>query len=158
VTASDIATITTIDINDLADINTVTVNVSGQGDYEYSIDEPTGPFQIQISLETYLQVYTKYTSMIKAGGRLVKSIAILGAPKFFTPNGDGFNDYWNIKGQILVQTLCQQYSFDRYGKLLKQISNSLGWNGTFNGYPVTLDDYWYTVKLEDGRELKDISA
>jgi hypothetical protein len=43
VTASDIATITTIDINDLADINTVTVNVSGQGDYEYSIDEPTGP-------------------------------------------------------------------------------------------------------------------
>jgi Ethanolamine utilization protein EutJ (predicted chaperonin) len=56
VTASDIATITTIDINDLADINTVTVNVSGQGDYEYSIDEPTGPSKIQISFETYLQV------------------------------------------------------------------------------------------------------
>jgi hypothetical protein len=34
VTASDITTITTIDINDLADINTVTVNVSGQGDYK----------------------------------------------------------------------------------------------------------------------------
>jgi gliding motility-associated-like protein len=45
------------------------------------------------------------------------------------------------------------FIFDRYGKLLKQISPTVCWNGTFNGYPL-LDDYWYTVKLEDGREVK----
>jgi hypothetical protein len=62
----------------LADINTVTVNVSGQGDYEYSIDEPTGPFQIQISLETYLQVYTEvYINDKIVCGTVSKIVAIL---------------------------------------------------------------------------------
>jgi hypothetical protein len=67
-------------INDLADINTVTVNVSGQGDYEYSIDEPTGPFQIQISLKRTCR-FTRsiYINDKMVVGRLVKSIAILGA-------------------------------------------------------------------------------
>jgi gliding motility-associated-like protein len=45
--------------------------------------------------------------------------------------------------------------FDRYGKLLKQIfPNSNGWDGTFNGQALPSDDYWYTVVLEDGREIK----
>jgi gliding motility-associated-like protein len=67
-------------------------------------------------------------------GRLVKSIAILGAPKFFTPNGDGFND-WNIKGKYRPNSMSTIFIFDRYGKLLKQISPTVCWNGTFNGYP-----------------------
>jgi hypothetical protein len=44
VTASDIAS-TSIDVVDLADTNTVTVNVTGKGIYEYSLDSPFGPFQ-----------------------------------------------------------------------------------------------------------------
>jgi gliding motility-associated-like protein len=28
------------------------------------------------------------------------------------------------------------------------------WNGTFNGAPLPSDDYWYSIKLEDGREIK----
>jgi hypothetical protein len=44
VTASNIATIQTIDIADMTDINTVTVNVTGSGNYEYSLI-PYGPFQ-----------------------------------------------------------------------------------------------------------------
>jgi gliding motility-associated-like protein len=157
VTASDIATITTIDINDLADINTVTVNVSGQGDYEYSIDEPTGPFQNSNFFGNVpAGLHEVYINDKNGCGTVSKSIAILGAPKFFTPNGDGFNDYWNIKGaNTVLNSMSTIFIFDRYGKLLKQISpNSLGWNGTFNGYPLPSDDYWYTVKLEDGREVK----
>jgi gliding motility-associated-like protein len=48
------------------------------------------------------------------------------------------------------------YIFDRYGKLLKQWVPSLnqGWDGTFNGLPLPVDDYWFTLKLEDGREAK----
>ncbi len=45
VTASDLAKIDSIDIEDMADTNTVTINVSGLGDYEYSLDEPAGYFQ-----------------------------------------------------------------------------------------------------------------
>ena len=45
VTASNIATIVSIDVVDLTDVNTVTVNVTGPGKYEYSIDEPNGFWQ-----------------------------------------------------------------------------------------------------------------
>jgi hypothetical protein len=40
--------------------NTVTVNVTGSGNYEYSLDEPNGPSNCQISLIMFLQEYTKY--------------------------------------------------------------------------------------------------
>jgi gliding motility-associated-like protein len=42
--------------------------------------------------------------------------------------------------------------FDRYGKLLKEISpNSTGWNGTYNGQPLPATDYWFVVDYpEDG--------
>jgi gliding motility-associated-like protein len=47
------------------------------------------------------------------------------------------------------------YIYDRYGKLLKQvILTNEGWDGNFNGMPLSSDDYWYTIKLEDGREAK----
>jgi gliding motility-associated-like protein len=47
------------------------------------------------------------------------------------------------------------YIFDRYSKLINQIIPSdKGWDGTFNGQLLPSDDYWYTVKLEDGREAK----
>jgi hypothetical protein len=53
----------TITIVDLADTNTVTVNVAGQGKYEYSLDEPNGPFNCQISLIMYQLGSMKYISM-----------------------------------------------------------------------------------------------
>jgi gliding motility-associated-like protein len=36
--------------------------------------------------------------------------------------------------------------FDRYGKLLKEISpNSTGWNGTYNGQPLPATDYLWLI-------------
>ncbi|MFD2603843.1 T9SS type B sorting domain-containing protein, partial [Flavobacterium suzhouense] len=70
--------------------------------------------------------------------------SIVDYPNFFTPNGDGFHDTWNIIG--LQETGSVIYIFDRYGKLIKQISpDSDGWDGTFNGTPVPATDYWFTV-------------
>ena len=47
------------------------------------------------------------------------------------------------------------YIFDRYGKLLKQLSPlGSGWDGTFNGKPLPATDYWFTVKYEEpGTEI-----
>jgi len=71
-------------------------------------------------------------------------------PKFFTPNGDGYNDYWNIKGvNNIFSSKSIIYIFDRYGKLMKQIlPSSQGWDGTINGEPMPADDYWFTKKSE----------
>lgn len=70
-------------------------------------------------------------------------------PKFFTPNGDGFNDFWKIKNIDLFPN-AELNIFDRYGKLLKQlnISNN-GWDGTFNGLALPSDDYWFQLIIDN---------
>ena len=47
----------------------------------------------------------------------------MGYPKFFTPNGDGIHDAWNVLG---IETLTDPniFIFDRYGKLLKQLDET----------------------------------
>ena len=157
VTASDIASITSIDVVDLADTNTVTVNVSGKGIYEYSLDEPFGPFQ-DSNFFDYVPagIHEVYINDKNGCGTVSKTIAVVGVPKFFTPTGDGFNDYWNVKGlSASFNGKSIIYIFNRFGKLLKQIiPTDQGWDGTFTGQPLPSDDYWYTVKFDDGREAK----
>ena len=41
------------------------------------------------------------------------------------------------------------------GKLLKQLAvMSNGWNGTFNGYALPADDYWFHLNFENGKIIK----
>jgi len=157
VTASDVAHIDDIQIEDMTDINTITVNVSGLGDYEYSLDEPSGFFQDSKTFTNVAAgIHEIYIRDKNGCGTIPKTVAVVGLPKFFTPNNDGFNDYWNVKGvNAVFNSKSIIYIFDRYGKLIKQISaTSEGWDGTFNGNPMPGDDYWYTIKLEDGRQAK----
>ncbi|NGZ90843.1 T9SS type B sorting domain-containing protein, partial [Psychroflexus maritimus] len=78
-------------------------------------------------------------------------VSLIDYPKFFTPNEDGFNDSWNIIG-LANQSNAKIYIFDRYGKLLKQLSpSSEGWDGTYNGKPMPSNDYWFKVEYTDPR-------
>lgn len=158
VTASDIASIDAIEIIDMTDINTVTVNVTGPGKYEYSLDESSGYFQDSNFFNNVPPgIHEVYINDKNGCGLVSKPIAVVGLPKFFTPNNDGYNDYWAPKGvNATFNAKSTIYIYDRYGKLLKQLSpsNQWGWDGTFNGSQLPSDDYWYTVKLEDGREAK----
>jgi gliding motility-associated-like protein len=157
VITSDIAHIDSVVIDDLKEINTITINVSGQGLYEYSIDAPNGPFQTANFFNHVTAGIHEIFIIDKNNcGTISKTIAVVGVPKFFTPNGDGYNDYWNIKGlNGNFNSNSTIYIFDRYGKLIKQILTSdKGWDGIINGNQMPADDYWFTVKLEDGRESK----
>ncbi|WP_281297393.1 T9SS type B sorting domain-containing protein [Flavobacterium limnophilum] len=161
VTASDVAKIDSIDIQDMADTNTITVNVSTSslGDYEFSLDDRFGPFQDSNFFDNVSAgIHEVFVNDKNGCGPITQAtIAVVGAPKFFTPNGDGYNDYWSIKGvNATFNSKSIIYIFNRYGKLLKQWVPSLnqGWDGTFNGVPLPADDYWFTLKLEDGREAK----
>ncbi len=159
VTASDVAHIDSIKIVDMTDINTVTVNVTGTGVYEYSLDEYYGPYQDSNFFGNVpAGIHDVYINDKNGCRPITKTtIAVVGVPKFFTPNNDGYNDYWSVKGvNASFNTNSIIYIFDRYGKLLKQWvpASSEGWDGTFNGTPLPSDDYWYTIKLEDGREAK----
>ena len=77
---------------------------------------------------------------------LSTNVFIIGYPTYFTPNSDGFNDYWNVIG-LENQPTANIYIYDRYGKFLKQISSkSLGWDGTYLGALLPTSDYWFTVE------------
>lgn len=155
VTASNIATIENIIINDLSENNSIIINVSGSGDYEYSLDG----INYQISNIFYNVQSGNYTVYVKDNngcGIAQEDISLLGIPNYFTPNGDGYNDYWNIKGiSDFYNAKTVIYIYDRYGKLLKQISPlSTGWDGTYNSKIMPSSDYWYVINLEDGRTFK----
>ncbi|MCB0442707.1 MAG: T9SS type B sorting domain-containing protein, partial [Flavobacterium sp.] len=82
-----------------------------------------------------------------------ESIVVLDYPKFFTPNGDGVNDYWKIEN--LNQPTARIFIFNRYGKFLKQISpDGIGWDGNFLGTQLPASDYWFSLYLENGRIVK----
>ena len=89
-------------------------------------------------------------------GIATQTISVIGAPPYFTPNGDSWNDTWNIKGTSQSFNYNSTiYIYDRYGKLLKQIyAKGNGWDGTLDGQPLPATDYWYVLYLEDGRIAK----
>ncbi len=158
VVASDKAKITDVKIVDLAESNSITVSVAASfGDYVYALDDENGSYQTDnVFTNVSAGIHTIYIKDLNGCGIESEEVAVLGIPNFFTPNNDGSNDYWNIKGanaSFNAKTII--YIFDRYGKLVKQISpQTQGWNGTFNGQPMPASDYWYSIQLEDGRVFK----
>ncbi len=70
---------------------------------------------------------------------------------FFTPNGDGQNDYWKVKNIDVYPTSTIKI-FDRYGKLLHSGTGSNfdeGWDGTYNGNRLPATDYWYEIDIDE---------
>ena len=80
-------------------------------------------------------------------GSVTEPVFVIDYPLYFTPNGDGNHDTWNIVG---IGSTAKIYIFDRYGKLLKQISpTGSGWDGTYNGNSMPSSDYWFTVEYDE---------
>lgn len=76
-------------------------------------------------------------------------------PKFFTPNGDSYNDSWHINGL----KDCTIYIFDRYGKLIKMLQDSEpGWDRTYNGSVLPATDYWFKADYSDGGNKKELKG
>nr|WP_315197584.1 FG-GAP-like repeat-containing protein [uncultured Flavobacterium sp.] len=126
--------------------NSVEIEASGDGVFEYSIDginyQDSNIFNT-ISGGDYV-VHVKD----KGGcGQDNEEITLLNYPKFVTPNDDGYNDFWQIKG-IDKYPKAKIYIYDRYGKLLKQLDpKEIGWDGKYNQQNLISDDYWFTVNL-----------
>ncbi|MDG5492731.1 T9SS type B sorting domain-containing protein [Psychroserpens sp. SPM9] len=156
---SNIATIESVVVQDLSSNNSISILVSGEGDYEYALNSITGPFQSSNTFE-FLEagIYTVYIRDIKNDcGSVVQDVSVIGYPKFFTPNGDGYHDTWKLKGiSEQFQPHSKVYIFDRFGKLIYTLNSpSDAWDGTFNGKALPTSDYWFSVTLEDGRVFKN---
>jgi gliding motility-associated-like protein len=140
----------TIDTNQtLAFDSNATVEVivtGGNASFLYTLDD--GPLQSS-NIFTNVSPGPHRVSVTDSNGctNLVKIITIIGYPPYFTPNGDGYHDTWNIKG---LAASAKIFIFDRYGKLIKQISpTGDGWNGIYNGNLLPSDDYWFKVEYTE---------
>lgn len=154
VVESAIATITDDDITveDFSNNNTITIDTTnlGIGDYEFSLDNEFGPYQDDPFFDMVgAGAHVLYVRDKKGCGTASIDVFVLGFPKFFTPNSDGYNDTWNIKGwndDFATNSFIR--IFDRYGKLIKHLyPGSDGWNGTINGYDMPSSDYWFVANL-----------
>ena len=156
VIASDVAHFGIATIMDLSDNNTVIINATGLGDYVYSLDYPNAYQAINIFTDVPAGIHTVYVKDLNGCGTSSQVISVIGIPPYFTPNADGINDTWNVKGLTATNNYNTTiYIFDRYGKILKQLGAlEIGWDGTFNGNMLPSDDYWYTIYFEDGRTAK----
>ena len=131
--------------------NTITVNITGLGDYEYSLN---GIDYQDSNLFTNLEngEYTVYVRDKNGCGVNSEDIYLLMHPKYFTPNGDGYNDFWKIKFSENEPNLTVKI-FDRYGKFIKELdANSIGWDGTYQGQKAVSSDFWFLVIRENGKE------
>ncbi|TRZ42780.1 T9SS type B sorting domain-containing protein [Robertkochia solimangrovi] len=158
INASNIATFSAPpEIFDISENNTITVFTEGEGDYEYALYSIDGPYQESNVFENVPPGFITIFVRDKNGcGTIEKTVSVIGYDKFFTPNNDGINDHWQLKGiNAEFQTASLIFIYDRYGKLLKQIDPlGPGWDGTFHGNILPASDYWFRVQLEDGREFK----
>ncbi|WP_405296877.1 T9SS type B sorting domain-containing protein [Algibacter sp. Ld11] len=151
---STIPTIDRVDIMDAMDIQTVNVylNENSIGDNEYAIDSEFGPYQdSNIFNNVEGGLHTIYVRDKNGCGIDSEKISVINIPKFFTPNGDGFNDTWQPLGiSREFQTDVSIYIYDRYGKLLNILDPfGPGWDGTFKGNVMPSSDYWYAVAFQE---------
>ncbi|MDB5144666.1 MAG: hypothetical protein JWQ66_3379 [Mucilaginibacter sp.] len=72
-------------------------------------------------------------------------------PNCFSPNADGINDTWDIKGIDNNHSLFLRI-FNRYGNLIfEQKGNPISWNGEYNGRKMPGGVYYYILTYDSNR-------
>ncbi|MCZ4320340.1 T9SS type B sorting domain-containing protein [Aequorivita viscosa] len=136
----------------------IEVTTTGQGTYEYQLDD--GPFQDSNIFENVAPGdHTITIRDIYGCGSVTFDVGVIDYPLYFTPNADGYHDTWNIIGIASGDPTAKIYIFDRFGKLLKQLSPlGEGWDGTFGGNPMPSSDYWFRVEYTENDIRKEFKG
>ncbi len=162
VTASERAVIVSIDETKNGNSRKLEVNVIGEGNYEYALDNSDGPYQNSAVFENVSNDFHNIFVRDQNGCGITESpvqrnLSHDDFPKFFTPNGDNVNDYWQfiapeVVGEIVLREI---YIFDRYGSLLVVIDpESKGWDGSSNGGDLPSSDYWFRAIALNREEVR----
>lgn len=129
------------------------IEILAAGNYEYSMNGTT--YQdvpvFKDLLPGEYQIFIRNKDNCSLSG---EKVFLMMYRNFFTPNGDGINDYWNViptSGGTDVKIMI----YDRYGKLIKSLKgDSIGWDGNYNNNPMPSSDYWFEIITEQGKKLK----
>jgi len=155
-----LVTIDNVNVNEVSGGLEILIEISGSGNFEYSIVSANGPFQDSNFFENApFDTSTVYARDKNGCGNAEYRIRQLSSnifPSFFTPNSDGFHDFWQYQPQSSHNFIIEAiYIYSQYGKLLKQLNAyGEGWNGTLNGKLLPNSDYWYSAKASNGKIYK----
>lgn len=74
-------------------------------------------------------------------------------PNAFTPNGDGLNDRFEVKGRLVAS--FRMVIYNRWGQVVFQSNDpKMGWDGRINGQEAPVGTYAYTLEAADGNGRK----
>ncbi len=136
----------------ISDENRVIIKPENEGDFEYSLDGIN--FQTNNEFEASGGIYTAYIRDRAGCSTISEKFPHIVTPKFITPNGDGYNDTFQIQGLSYFDS-SEISIYDRYGKLLiTGKGEHFSWDGTFDNRQLPADDYWYEVKIEGFKPRK----
>ena len=121
---------------------------SGLGNYSYQLNDGllqnSNIFSVSQGGEYVVNVIDNLGC-----NNFILDVTVLNYPRFFTPNGDGFHDTWNISG-LPKPDKSVIFIYDRYGKLLKEIAPlGEGWDGIYNSHVLPATDYWFKILYQD---------
>ncbi len=134
--------------------NLVEVEVFGLGIFEYAVNSIDGPYQnsniFYNGNDDIISVFVRDKN--GCGVAEYRLTNTNGFPAYFTPNADGYHDYWQyVPKKNDNFKLTDIFIYDRYGKLIKQINPmGQGWNGTLKGQQMPSSDYWYNAITNKG--------
>ncbi|WP_282161341.1 T9SS type B sorting domain-containing protein [Ulvibacterium marinum] len=159
---SEAAVINGIDVMGASNNREIRINASGSGDYEFALNDPNGPYQnnnvfINVSERRQIVYVRDKNGCGITEGIVARELSVDDFPKFFTPNGDGINDFWQYivprdNGEIKVDRI---WIFDRYGFLIVQIDPaSQGWDGNYRGKALPSSDYWFKAVSPSNQNIR----
>jgi gliding motility-associated-like protein len=78
-------------------------------------------------------------------------------PSAFTPNGDGMNDLFRVRG-LKYQRIVEFKVYNRWGEVVYdyRTGDAQGWDGTYKGEPCDMGVYNYSVILAKAGEAEKI--
>jgi len=160
VTASETPEIRAIKVKDNAPDNQISIIIGGIGDYQYALD--AGDFQVSNAPDGHIfygvteGLHTIHIVDVNGCGEVTTEVPVIRFPKFLSPNGDGLNDVWQIKGNE-AYSLISVSIFDRNGRVIDQFTNTeIGWDGTYLGKKSEPTDYWFVAIFIDNNGKKII--
>jgi gliding motility-associated-like protein len=134
-----------------------TLGATGGVSYSWTpalgLSDPNAQYPVATPLETTTYTVTATTALgCEASDQMtviVSGDAMVWVPNAFSPNNDGFNDYFQIivRGQL---SFFELNIYNRWGELVYSGGlGSLGWDGLYEGENQPMGAFVYTLKWSD---------
>ena len=136
-----------------SDDRSISIIPQHEGEFEYSLDGIN--FQQSNIFENIDGgIYTAFMRDLANCKIVTIEFPHIVLPKLVTPNGDGYNDNFNLNG-VSYFSASVIAIFDRYGTLITTgRGEGFEWDGSFNGKQLPEGEYWYRIKIADFKEVK----